>query len=105
MGKREKEHKAKVAKRNKKLGQEKYKMQNTLTKLMQEMAKQQNAEQTEKDLNISVGGSNLPFSVVTEEDLDSIVEFKEQNQEMFNIAETEIKDQDELIDTKNEIQE
>jgi hypothetical protein len=105
MGKAAKAHRAKVAKRNRKLAAEKYKMQNALNKLMEQMAKQQDAEKTEKELNISVGGSEVPFSVVTEDDLNSIVEFKEENQEMFKLVEPEIDVQDELIEVKNEVEE
>ena len=60
-------------------------MQNSLNKLMEMMAKQKDAEETEKNLNISVGGSEVPFSVVEEDDLNTIVEFKENNQEMFDV--------------------
>jgi hypothetical protein len=85
MGKAAKAHRAKVEKRNRRIGQEKYKMQNSLNKLMEMMAKQKDAEETEKNLNISVGGSEVPFSVVEEDDLNTIVEFKENNQEMFDV--------------------
>jgi hypothetical protein len=85
MGKAAKAHRAKVEKRNRKLAAEKYKMQNSLNKLMEMMAKQKDAEETEKNLNISVGGSEVPFSVVEEDDLNTIVEFKENNQEMFDV--------------------
>jgi uncharacterized protein YpuA (DUF1002 family) len=105
MGKKEKEHRAKVAKRNKRIGQEKYKMQNALNKLMEQIAKQQDAEETEKSLNVSVGGSEVPFSVVTEDELNSIVEFKEDNQEMFQVEAPEISVQDELSEVKNELEE
>jgi len=85
MGKAAKAHRAKVEKRNRRIGQEKYKMQNSLNKLMEMMAKQKDAEETEKNLNISVGGSEVPFSVIEEDDLNTIVEFKENNQEMFDV--------------------
>jgi hypothetical protein len=90
MGKKTKEHRAKVAKRNRRIAQEKYSMQNALNKLMKQMAEQQEAEKMEENLNVNVGGSQVPFSVVTDEELNSIVEFKENNPDMFNfIQDTE----------------
>jgi hypothetical protein len=86
MGIRKKEHKAKVEKRNKKVAQEKYAMQNALNKLMKQMTEQQEAE----SLNVSVDGQEVPFSVVDEAELNSIVEFKEQNGKMF---EPQVEDQ------------
>jgi len=73
MGKKAKEHRAKVAQRNKRIAQEKYAMQNALNKLMKQMAEQQEAE----SLNVSVGEQEVPFSVVNDVELNSIVEFKE----------------------------
>ena len=90
MGKKTKEHRAKVAKRNRRIAQEKYSMQNALNKLMKQMAEQQEAEKMEENLDVNVGGSQVPFSVVTDEELNSIVEFKENNPDMFNfIQDTE----------------
>ena len=86
MGIRKKEHKAKVEKRNKKVAQEKYAMQNALNKLIKQMTEQQEAE----SLNVSVDGQEVPFSVVDEAELNSIVEFKEQNGKMF---EPQVEDQ------------
>lgn len=62
MGKNAKAHRAKVAKRNRRLAQEKYSMQNSLNKLMQEMAKKQDGE----NLSIETGGKEVPFEVVTQ---------------------------------------
>jgi hypothetical protein len=62
MGKRAKAHRAKVAKRNRRLAQEKYSMQNSLNKLMEEMAKKQDTE----NLNIETEGKEVPFEVITE---------------------------------------
>jgi hypothetical protein len=105
MGKAAKAHRAKVEKRNKKLALEKYKIQNTLNKLMQEMSKQQDAEKAESEINVSVGDSKVPFSVVTEDELNSIVEFKEENQEIFKVVEPETDNQEVLIEVKNEVEE
>jgi hypothetical protein len=86
MGKKAKEHRAKVAQRNKRIAQEKYAMQNALNKLMKQMAEQQEAE----SLNVSVGEQEVPFSVVNDVELNSIVEFKEENGQMF---EPQVEDQ------------
>ena len=86
MGKKAKEHRAKVEKRNKRIAQEKYAMQNALNKLMKQMAEQQEAE----SLNVSVGEQEVPFSVVNDVELNSIVEFKEENGQMF---EPQVEDQ------------
>ena len=79
MGKKAKEHRAKIEKRNKKVANEKYAMQNALNKMMKQMAEQQEVEK----LNITVGEQEVPFSIVDETELNSIVEFKEQNGQMF----------------------
>jgi hypothetical protein len=86
MGKKAKEHRAKVEKRNKRIAQEKYAMQNALNKLMKQMAEQQETE----SLNVSVGEKEVPFSVVNDVELNSIVEFKEENGQMF---EPQVEDQ------------
>jgi hypothetical protein len=80
MGKKAKEHRAKVEKRNRKVAQERYAMQNALNKMMKQMAEQQEAEK----LNVTVGGQEVPFSVVDESELNSIVEFKEENAQMLD---------------------
>ena len=64
MGKKAKVHRAKVAKRNKRMGQDRYAMQNSLTKMMKEMALQQNAEK--ENLQVKVGDETVPFEVVAE---------------------------------------
>jgi hypothetical protein len=64
MGKKAKAHRAKVQKRNRKLSQERYTMQNSLTKMMKEMALQQNAEK--ENLQVKVGDETVPFEVVAE---------------------------------------
>ena len=86
MGKKTKDHRVKVEKRNKRIAQEKYAMQNALNKLMKQMAEQQETE----SLNVSVGEQEVPFSVVNDVELNSIVEFKEQNGKMF---EPQVEDQ------------
>ena len=64
MGKKAKAHRAKVVKRNKKMGQDRYAMQQSLTKMMKEMALQQNAEK--ENLQVKVGNETVPFEVVAE---------------------------------------
>jgi hypothetical protein len=86
MGKKAKEHRAKIEKRNKRIAQEKYAMQNALNKMMKQMAEQQETE----SLNVSVGEQEVPFNVVNDVELNSIVEFKEENRQMF---EPQVEDQ------------
>jgi len=86
MGKAAKAHRAKVEKKNRRIAQEKYAMQNALNKIMKQMTEQQEAE----SLNVSVGEQEVPFSVVNDVELNSIVEFKEQNGKMF---EPQVEDQ------------
>jgi len=93
MGKKAKEHRAKVAKRNKKISQEKYSMQNALNKMMEQMAK----KQEEEKLQVKIGNENVPFEVVTQPMSNTIkgfefegnVSFKEENPEILNVEETE----------------
>jgi len=89
MGKAAKAHRAKVEKRNRRVAQERYAMQNALNKMMKQMAEQKDTENLEQQLNVKVGDKEMPFSVVDETELNSIVEFKENNQEMFQIEEPE----------------
>lgn len=61
MGKKAKEHRRKVAKRNQRISEEKGKMQRQFNNLLkQEMEKLQNAE----DLNVQVGDKPVEFSIV-----------------------------------------
>lgn len=80
MGKKTKEQKVRAEKRNKRIAQEKYAMQNALNKLMKQMSEQQDTE----NLKVSVGEQELSFSVVDDVELNSIVDFKEENKQMFN---------------------
>lgn len=93
MGKKEKERRAKVAKRNRRIAQEKYSMQNALNKMMKQMAEQKEAD----NLAVKVGNENIPFEVVTQPMSNTIkgfefegnVSFKEENPEILNVEETE----------------
>jgi hypothetical protein len=97
MGKKAKEHRAKVEKRNKRIAQEKYAMQNALNKMMEQMAK----KQEEENLNVTVGDQQIPFEVVTEPtntgikgfEFEGNVSFKEENPEILNTNEVEIEQQ------------
>ena len=62
MGKKAKEHRKKVAKRNQRISQQRYSAQNALTKLMKEMALKKDAE----NITIESGGKEVPFEVITE---------------------------------------
>jgi len=80
MGKKAKEHRAKVAKRNKKIAQEKSGMQKAFDRLMEEQIQ----KLKEKDgLNIGLSGDSIPFEVFDKDQLDSIVSFKETHPELI----------------------
>jgi len=72
MGKKAKAHRAKVAKRNKRIAQKQYSSQMALTKMMEEMAKQQDAE----NLNVNVDGKEMPFEFVAEPESSGIKGFE-----------------------------
>ena len=60
MGKKDKEHRAKVAKRNRRVAQEKSGMQKVFDKLMEEqIQKLKNSE----GLNVDLSGNTVPFEV------------------------------------------
>ena len=60
MGKRDKEHKAKVAKRNKRISQEKSGMQKAFDKLMEDqIQKLKNGD----GLNVNLSNNTVPFEV------------------------------------------
>lgn len=75
MGKREKEHRAKVAKRNQKITTEKSKMQkmfDTLLSEQMEKFKQSSDELQEEgieNLNVQVGSSPVEFTIVDPNDI------------------------------------
>jgi hypothetical protein len=58
MGKKAKEHRAKVEKRNRKLAQERYAMQNAIKKMMEKMEKES------EDVNVTLGDNQIPFEIV-----------------------------------------
>jgi hypothetical protein len=61
MGKAKKEHRAKVAKRNQRMGQEKSKMQKVFNSILEEQMKK---FQDNEELNIQVGDSPVEFNVM-----------------------------------------
>jgi len=80
MGKKDKEHKAKVAKRNKRISQEKSGMQKAFDKLMEDqIQKLKNGD----GLNVNLSGNTVPFEVFEKDELDSIVDFKEKHPELI----------------------
>lgn len=81
MGKKAKEHKAKVEKRNKRIAQEKYAMQNALNKIMKRMAEEKEAE----NLSVKVGDKEVPFQVEALPVGNSIVNFKEENPQLLTV--------------------
>jgi len=80
MGKKAKEHRAKVAKRNKKIAQEKSGMQKAFDKLMEEQIQKLKEN---KELNVGLSGNSIPFEVFDKDHLDSIASFKESHPELI----------------------
>lgn len=75
MGKKEKEHRKKVAKRNERIAAEKKQFQKQYTELLEQKLKEYQAKLTEKeqlenDLKVSIGGQELGFSIVDPSELE-----------------------------------
>lgn len=102
MGKKAKEHRAKVAKRNKKMSQERYSMQNTLNKMMQRITE----EKQNEELQVKLGNENIPFEVETKPlntgikgfEFEGNVSFKEEHPEMLETTEVT----PEIVDLKQD---
>lgn len=73
MGKAKKEHRAKVAKRNQRMGQEKSKMQKVFNSILEEQMKK---FKDNEDLNIQVGDSPIEFNVIDPNDVLDVEEVK-----------------------------
>lgn len=76
MGKKAKEHRKKVAKRNARIGLEQKKVQKLYTKMLEEKLKQYqesllNKEQLENDLSINLGNEELGFSIVEPNEIET----------------------------------
>jgi hypothetical protein len=59
MGKKAKEHRAKVAKRNRIITQEKYATQKAIEKMMERM-------KTQSEMDVKIGDESVPFEVLGE---------------------------------------
>jgi hypothetical protein len=71
MGKRDKEHRAKVAKRNQKIALEKTKMQNAFNKLLKE---QMDKFKESEGLEVQVGDSPIEFNIVDPNDIENVID-------------------------------
>lgn len=92
MGKKAKEHRKKVAKRNQRISQQRYSAQNALTKLMKEMALKKDAE----NITIESGGKEVPFEVITEPMISGIKGFELSDEPKFDSAGFSIEDREEI---------
>jgi ASC-1-like (ASCH) protein len=97
-----KAHRAKVAKRNKVISQEKSGMQKAFDRLMEEqIEKLKNGD----GLNVGLSGNTLPFEVFDKDTLDSIAEFKEKHPELIMGNDEEfppnIEGMDMILDVEN----
>lgn len=73
MGKAKKEHRAKVAKRNQRIAEEKGKMQRAFNKLLQE---QMEKFQENEELNVQVGDQPVQFSVVDPNEVENTIDIE-----------------------------
>ena len=73
MGKAKKEHRAKVAKRNQRMGQEKSKMQKIFNTILEEQMKK---FKDNEELNVQVGDSPVEFNVIDPNDVLDVEEVK-----------------------------
>jgi len=85
MGKKAKEHRKKVAKRNERIAAEKKKFQKQYTQMLEQKLKEYQTkltenEQLENDLKVSLGGQELGFSVVDPSELENNTEPESQNE-------------------------
>ena len=80
MGKKAKEHRAKVAKRNNRISKEKSGMQKAFDKLMEEQIQKL---KTNNELNVETPEGSIPFEIFDKDQLDSIVNFKESHPELI----------------------
>ena len=76
MGKKTKEHRKKVAKRNEKIAAEKKKFQKQYTELLEQKLKEYQAklsenEQLENEMKLTLGGQELDFSIVEPSELET----------------------------------
>ena len=76
MGKKEKEHRKKVAKRNEKIAAEQKKFQKQYTELLEQKLKEYQSrvsekEELENELKVMVGGQELGFSVLNPGELET----------------------------------
>jgi len=90
MGKKDKEHRAKVAKRNKRVNQEKSGMQKAFDKLMEEQIQKL---KTNEGLNVGLSGGTVPFEVFDKDRLDSIVDFKSKHPELIMGNDEELREE------------
>ena len=79
MGKAEKEHRKKVAKRNERIAAEKKQFQKQYTELLEQKLKEYQAkltenEQLENEMKVSLGGQELNFSIVDPSELEQPTE-------------------------------
>ena len=82
MGKKDKEHRAKVAKRNKRINQEKSGMQKAFDLLMKQ---QIDAMANEENLKAQIGDQDLNFEVVEEKTIDHAFKFTPNEEESQKI--------------------
>ena len=92
MGKKEKERRAKVAKRNRKIAQEKYATQKAIEKMMERMKQQ-------SEMDVKIGDESVPFEVLGEADSLLMQQTLDNVEPEFDSAGFTVEDREENVDT------
>ena len=93
MGKKEKEHRKKVAKRNERIAAEKKQFQKQYTELLEQKLKEYQSKLTEKEdlennMKVTLGGQELDFTIVDQSEMEAVFKNKPKNTEPVQDTET-----------------
>jgi hypothetical protein len=86
MGKKAKEHRAKVAKKNRIIAQEKYATQKAIEKMMEKMKAQ-------SEMDVKIGDESVPFEVLGEAESLLVQQTLDNVEQQFNNSESPVENQ------------
>jgi hypothetical protein len=86
MGKKAKEHRAKVAKRNRIIAQEKYATQKAIEKMMERM-------KTQSEMDVKIGDESVPFEVLGEAESLLVQQTLDNVEPQFDNSESPVENQ------------
>jgi len=86
MGKKAKEHRAKVAKKNRIIAQEKYATQKAIEKMMEKMKAQ-------SEMDVKIGDESVPFEVLGEAESLLVQQTLDNVEPQFNNSESPVENQ------------